>query len=74
MKYIHIINQSPQKICIQELDVLGMIEPLSYFNSDPPPDKELQSVQTFINIINSLLCPEKIDDEADNQIFHMDQN
>jgi len=54
-KIIHIINQSPHEIHIQESDILGMIKPLSYFDSDPPPNKELQSVQTFINIMNSLL-------------------
>ena len=69
-KYIHTINQSPQKICIQELDILGTIEPLSYFDSVPPPDKELQSVQTFINIINSLLCPEKINNEDSDEQKH----
>jgi len=70
MKYIHIINQSPQKIHIQELDILGTIKPLSYFDSDPPPDKELQSVQTFINIVNSLLRPEKINNEDSDEQKH----
>jgi len=50
-----------------------MIEPLSYFDSDPPPDKELQSVQTFINIVNSLLRPEKIDNEDSDEQKHQNR-
>jgi len=72
-KFIHIINQSTQKICIQELDVLGTIKPLSYFDSYPPPNKELQSVQTFINIINSMSCLEKIKEEDSDEQKHQNQ-
>jgi len=50
-----------------------MIKPLSYFNSDPPPNKELQSIQTFINIVNSMLHLEKIEEEDSNEQKHQNQ-
>jgi len=56
---------------IPNLFTPGIVTPshcVSYFNLDLPPSKELQSVQTFINITNSMLCPEKIkNDESDEQ-------